>query len=585
MAPDAMITVDVCGRIAEWNAAAESMFGWSRAEVIDAPMRGLVPSDELAEFERNWARLASGGVLPSYDADRLHRDGTRTPVSVHAVAVHDDGVFAGSVATFRPHGVDDGSGLLTRRGLQRVLGSPVPEGSVRGVAVLDIDTFALVNVAYGPDVGDEVLREVGRRLGTAAAATGRWQADEFVYVVDAPDAVTVLDAIVGAALQSVREPVLIGDHCLYLTASAGLVTSAVEDGDLFAAASRALSAAKSGGRDRAEWFDAARPASCDLRLTNDLRRGIETGELRVHYQPIVALPGNEIAGVEALVRWQRPGAGLLMPADFVDAAETTGLIVPLGGWVFARACDTAAALVRIPGGPRSVSVNVSARQLADPGIVRMLRDALRESGCDPASLVVEVTETALGPDIERATATLDAIKALGVSLALDDFGTGLSSLLCLKRFPLDRITIDRSFIAGLGVDADDTAIVTSTIALAHSIGITVVAEGVETAAQLALLNGMGCDFAQGYLFSGPLTLGQLQTWLRSRPSSGRRRGLPAVPTAHPETGRILRLAGEGASLLTIAGALNLEGLRTTAGVRWSPQSVAKLLARTRGDAA
>ena len=483
------------------------------------------------------------------------------------------------------HGQDELTGLLGRRGLQRHLAAPVPMGTTRAVAMLDVDAFALVNQTYGPDVGDDVLRELGRRLGATAgeAVVGRWQADEFMYVVDAEDPAAALDTLVTAASRAVREPLSVGDYRMYLTVSAGLVTGALAaDGDLFTAATHALRAAKAAGRDRAVWFTAAlRPApGGGLRLANDLRRGIDRGEMRLLFQPIVELTNDHVVGVEALVRWERPGVGLLAPADFIDIAERTGQIVPLGAWVTEQACRTAVSLAQL-GEPHSMSINLSARQLGDPGVREMLRTALRDSGCPPSDVVIEVTETALMQDMGAATAALEAIKALGVTLALDDFGTGYSSLLYLKNFPLDRIKIDRSFVGGLGVDADDSAIVASTISLAHSVGVQVLAEGVETVDQLTLLRQMGCDFAQGHLFSRPLALGQLQRWLREHPPTRGRRAPPPAAAPAPETSRILLLHGQGASLHTIAAALNVDGLRTALGVRWSPQSVAKVVTRSR----
>ncbi|MCW2601536.1 MAG: diguanylate cyclase [Frankiales bacterium] len=248
-------------------------------------------------------------------------------------------------------------------------------------------------------------------------------------------------------------------------------------------------------------------------MAEGLQHSIERDELRLHFQPIVGLSDNQLIGVEALVRWERPGVGLLGPADFLDASERTGQIVPLGQWVTQEACHTAADLEQLDSGPHSMSINLSARQLGEPGVVEMLQEAIKDNGCSPASIVIEVTETAAWGNLDEATTTLESIKALGVNLALDDFGTGYSTLAQLKQFPVDRIKIDQSFVSGLGVDADDTAIVASTISLAHSLGVQTVGEGVETEGQLAILRQLGCDFAQGFLLSRPLTPEQLHAWL------------------------------------------------------------------------
>jgi diguanylate cyclase (GGDEF)-like protein/PAS domain S-box-containing protein len=609
---DAIVAVDVEGRISESNAAAEELFGWSSAEMLDAPMRQLVPADGLTQFDRVWSRLVLREVVPDYRANRLRRDGTLTSVSVHAAAISERDTFAGAVATYRPreslaetaslvrdrhvtqaphHGMDcsdrdELTGLLGRRGLQRRLADPVPIGSERAVAMLDVDAFALVNQTYGPDVGDDVLRELASRLKTVAdgAVVGRWQADEFLLVLEAEDPAAALGVLTDVALHAVRKPFTVGDRCLYLTVSAGLVTGALSpDGDLFSAATDALRVAKVTGRDRAVWFDSSlRPASdAGLQMANDLHLGIGRGELRLLFQPIIELGNHHSIGVEALVRWERPGVGLLPPAVFLDVAERTGQIVPLDAWVTEHACRTAVRLAELRSGPHSMSINMSARQLGDPGVVNMLRTALEDSRCSPSDIVIEVTETALMQDMATTAATLTAMKELGVSLALDDFGTGYCSLLYLKNFPVDRIKIDQSFISGLGVDSDDTAIVASTIALAHSVGVQAVAEGVEIVDQLTLLRQMGCDFAQGYLFSRPLTLGRLQQWLpEHQPRRRRRRNRAPATTWAPETGRIQLLHREGASLHTIAAALNVDGLRTARGVRWSPQSVARVIARS-----
>ncbi|WP_051480568.1 GGDEF domain-containing phosphodiesterase [Cellulomonas sp. KRMCY2] len=546
--PDATVILDAQGRVCEWNPAAEALLGLPRAVVIDIPARRLVPPEYRVRFDAMWAQLVAGEVAPLPDTLRLLRDGAEVSVSTHIAPTRADGHFVGAVAILRDDQVpdepaqadspvatgaagaartvprlgilerDELTGLPGRRRLQHRLAEPVASGVTRGVAVVDVDAFALVNEAYGPDAGDAVLSELARRLVAVAgiADLGRWQADTFVLIVDVEDSAAVLEALSERVTAVLDEPFQVGAESLRLSVSMGMVTSELApDADLLAAATDALRVAKSSGRDRGVWFsEALRTTSAGgFRLANDLHRGIQQGELRLHFQPILELATNHVVGVEALVRWERPGVGLLNPVSFIDVAERTGQIVLLGAWVARQACLVAAELVRFAGGPRSVSVNVSARQLSDPDLVEMLRAALQESGCAPSMIIIEVTESALTYDLGAATATLEAVKALGVGLDLDDFGTGYSSLLYLKHFPVDRIKIDQSFVAGLGSDYADTAIVASTIALAHSIGIQAVAEGVETAEQLAMLRQMGCDFAQGYYLSRPLGLEPLHEWL------------------------------------------------------------------------
>ena len=554
--PDATVVLDADGRICEWNPAAELLLGLPRPEVIGVPAHHLVPPQHRAQFDAVWAQLLAAQLTPPYATRWLRPDGSWVSVSTHVASIQASDRFAGAVAIVRARsaqdeavGVDapepsgapapaddtrrlgragtppqlgilerDGlTGLPGRRRLQRRFAEPIVAGLTRGVAVLDVDAFALVNQTYGPDAGDDVLIELARRLAPMAglAVLGRWQADAFVWVIDAEDPAAALETLCAAAKAALEDPFHVGTDRLRLTVSTGLVTSALApSGDLLTAAMDALRTAKDTGRDRAVWYSPAmRTGSTgSFRLANDLHHGIENGELRLHFQPIMRLATNEVVGVEALVRWQRPGVGLLSPVSFIDVAERTGQIELLGSWVARHACLAAADLVQVPQGPRTVSVNVSARQLSDPGLVEMLRGALEDSGCAPSTIIVEVTETALMHDLDAAIATLEAIKALGVGLDLDDFGTGYSSLLYLKHFPVDRIKIDQSFVAGLGTNIADTAIVASTIALAHSVGIQAVAEGVETGNQLRQLRQMGCDFAQGYLLSRPLSLGLLYEW-------------------------------------------------------------------------
>jgi PAS domain S-box-containing protein/diguanylate cyclase (GGDEF)-like protein len=555
--PDATVIVDGAGLICEWNPAAELMLSRQRATVVGRPINSLVPEVHRPQFDAAWAELAAGRGAPTSLARWMRPDGSSVTATTHVATIRAGGRFAGAVAIVREgsslestrallvrgasgadartddsdNGApeprlgllerDELTGLPGRRHLRRHLAAPIPPGLTRGVAVVDIDGFALVNEAYGPDAGDEALRDLARRL-VAAAGTGylgRWHADSFVWTTDAADPVPALDELSARVVAALDEPFVLGDDRLRLTVSTGLVTSALApDLDLLAAAMDALRAAKESGRDRAVWYLPAHRATSTgaFRLANDLHRGIENDELRLHFQPIIELETNAVVGVEALVRWERPGVGLLGPMSFIEMAERSGLIVQLGAWVARHACAAAGELTSRADGPGKVSINLSARQLSDPGLVDMLRDACSVTGCAPSSIIVEVTETALTYDLGAATATLETIKELGMDLDLDDFGTGYSSLLYLRHFPVDRIKIDRSFIAGLGSNFADTAIVFSTIALAHSIGIHAVAEGVETPDQLAILREMGCDFAQGFLISRPVELDALTTWLDQR---------------------------------------------------------------------
>ncbi|MCL3859750.1 bifunctional diguanylate cyclase/phosphodiesterase [Actinotalea sp. K2] len=537
--PDATVILDEQGLVCEWNPAAEALLGRSRSDVHGIAARSIVPDAHRPAYDALWADLLRGRPTPPGRLVWQQSNGAEMTVRAHVAPIRADDRFAGAVAILRTdpgHSGQDGhrrleavaaprfagverdelTGLPGRRVLQQRLAAPLGPGRGRGVALLDLDGLALVNEAYGHDAGDAVLAEMARRLLTVGGSgLGRWQADSFVWVTDTPDPAVEIERLIRAVGEVLDEPFQVGDDSLRLTVSTGAVTTDLAHGaDLLAAATDALRVAKDSGRDRVVWYSEVLRTSPTgaFRLANDLQQGIRDGELRLHFQPIMELATNQVLGVEALVRWERPGAGLLGPASFLDVAERTGQILELGRWVTQSACRAAAELVGT-GALRNVSINVSARQLGDPELADMLRTALLVGGCEASALTLEVTETALMHDLPAAAATLDLLKGLGVGVDLDDFGTGYSSLLYLKHFPVDRLKIDQSFVAGLGSDSADTAIVASTIALAHSIGIRAVAEGVETSDQLVMLRQLGCDFVQGYLLARPMPLDEFAGWL------------------------------------------------------------------------
>ena len=265
--------------------------------------------------------------------------------------------------------------------------------------------------------------------------------------------------------------------------------------------------AKTNGKARWELFDDTLEVQAMERLDveTDLRQALEREEFRVYYQPIVSLADGRIVELEALVRWQHPERGLVPPAAFIPIAEETGLIVPLGQWVLEQACQQARTWQATSAANTSLvmSVNLSARQFQHPTLVADIERAIRQAGLDPRTLKLEITESVVMQNVERTLETLYALKALGIQLAIDDFGTGYSSLTYLKRFPIDTLKIDRSFVDGLGQDAQDTAIVRSVVALAKTLNLSVTGEGVETAEQQLQLEALGCDLGQGFIFARP----------------------------------------------------------------------------------
>jgi diguanylate cyclase (GGDEF)-like protein len=388
------------------------------------------------------------------------------------------------------------------------------------VMFLDLDRFKLVNDGLGHDAGDELLAAVATRLRGSLRpgdTVARFGGDEFVLLFESVADRSRAEALANRVLSCFEQPFRIDGEDLRVSASLGvaLYDAAHTAAELVRDADAAMYRAKGQGRGRMQMFDATTREHDLARVhtENALRSALDHDELRVHYQPIFSLRDLRTVGVEALVRWQHPTRGLLPPSEFIDVAEDSGLIVPLGAWVLAESCRQ---LVewnsQLPDDRKlSLSVNLSARQLAEPGLVETVRSTLQAAGIDPMIVDVwlEVTETLVLRDPESAAARLTELRSLGVRLAVDDFGTGYSSLSYLRRFPVSALKIDRAFVAGLGQSSEDEAIVLAVVHLAHALGLEVVAEGVESDVQLSRLREIGCDFAQGYLLQAPLPAHQL----------------------------------------------------------------------------
>jgi diguanylate cyclase (GGDEF)-like protein len=383
------------------------------------------------------------------------------------------------------------------------------------VAILfvDLDNFKLVNDTLGHEAGDTLLRAVAERLRGAVRAEdtlARFGGDEFVVLLEEPaDSVEAL-AVADRLADALRAPVAVEDRAMQVEASIGVALSGPghqRPADLLRAADLALYRAKADGKARSALFEPALATAAVRRLEieNHLRQAVEREEFCLYYQPIVELASGELAGWEALVRWQHPELGLVPPGEFIPLAEETGLIVPIGLWVLQEACRQARAWQERLANPRlTMSVNLSGRQFQQPALVQDVREALATADLDPRTLKLEITESVVMHDVAGASKTLAALAGLGVPIAIDDFGTGYSSLAYLKRFPIHTLKIDRSFVTGIVQDPQDAAIVRSVIALAKTLNLTVTAEGIETPGQQARLEQLGCDLGQGYLFGRPL---------------------------------------------------------------------------------
>jgi len=402
--------------------------------------------------------------------------------------------------------------LLADR-IQHALDQRAPDGGLLAVLFCDIDGFKLVNDEFGHANGDLVLRTIAERIASVLRpgdTVARLGGDEFVVLLDSVDGIEDIAAVGARISAAVAAPIGSGPIEFDVTVSIGISVASPHDPrvtpeSLLRDADDAMYKAKRQGPNIVELFDDAlrATASSRLRVLNDIRHAAADDELRLYYQPVFQLDREIPVGVEALVRWQHPVRGLVAPDDFIPLAETSGLMPTIGAWVMQEACRQASEWPRPRDGlAPQMAVNVSGRQLMKTsGLIESVRDALDSSGIDPTSLILEVTESALMADAEAALTVVNELKSLGVRIAIDDFGIGYSSLLYLKRFPVDIVKIDKSFVAGLGREAADLAIVRSVIELAIAFGISAVAEGIETREQLAILQDLGCSFGQGWLWS------------------------------------------------------------------------------------
>jgi diguanylate cyclase (GGDEF)-like protein len=377
---------------------------------------------------------------------------------------------------------------------------------------IDLDRFKIINDTLGHEFGDTLLRDVAQRLTQSVRASdtlGRLGGDEFVVLLEEVSAPMFIASVAQKLIAALAQGFPLAGKEYHVSASIGISTYP-DDGqsaqELLKNADIAMYRAKQQGGNTFQFYAAEQNIHTVERLTleSGLRRALERGQLVLHYQPLLDLASGRIVGVEALVRWQHPELGLLPPARFIEIAEETGLIVPIGQWVMHSACATQRAWREAGLPPLRMSVNLSPRQFLHARLIDDIAGVVRSNAADAAFLELEITEGMVMQDPERAVILLREIRNIGVRIAIDDFGTGHSSLAYLKRFPVDNLKIDRSFIADIPADRGDAAITQAIIGMAHSLELKVIAEGVETRSQYDFLLAQGCDEYQGYLFSRPV---------------------------------------------------------------------------------
>lgn len=535
-----LVVADSSGMITSTNNAMAAMLGCDRRWLVGRNVAEITLSLErdvnmdLLDQTRSGAR--SGYVI---DQQYRHSDGSTVWASVSvSVARGSDGsegiiaqvldvttdrLLRQQLSEFATR--DSLTGLLNRRSFVDLLDVELGRSATSAVLFIDLDRFKEINDTLGHGAGDDMLVELGARIQRAAGGstfTARFGGDEFVVAVrDAAEEGAVM-ALGNRILKVLAEPVLLGGTATFVSGSIGIARSeeSSTSAQMLSDADAAMYVAKAGGRNRVALFDSQlrEQAVQRLQTTNELHHAVDGDELVTFFQPIIGLADDSVAGFEALVRWRHPVRGLLAPDAFLDIADDTGLIVPMGLTVLRAACQQLGTWIRsgavVPDS--TMSVNLAPRQLADPSLVDDVKDAIARSGIEPRSLVLEITESSLmseGADIDTAVSVL---REFGVQFAVDDFGTGYSSLTYLKRFPVQVLKVDREFVDGVPTDSGDVVIVNAVVGLANALGLRCVAEGVEEPAQADYLRSIGCSHAQGYMYARPMTPQDTDTWLANR---------------------------------------------------------------------
>ncbi|MBS1131432.1 MAG: diguanylate cyclase/phosphodiesterase with sensor(s) [Proteobacteria bacterium] len=524
------------------NPFLVGMFGYSAEELLDqmGPLDLILPEQHAFVIEQ--MQLRAAGVLGhNYELTGLRKDGSTLPVMVLGSPSVIGGLPA-SVGTVLDISAQKAAeqrireladydvltGLPNRRLLrerfEQLLAAAEREKSEIAVIFLDLDHFKRVNDSLGHSVGDELLCEVARRLDSVVRridTLARLGGDEFIFAM--PGFHTAAAVEVARRLVEVfSRPFEVAGHELTVTPSLGISIYPHDGRDLetlLRNADTAMYRAKEMGRNAFQFYSSEMNTTTldRLLMESNLRRALVQNEFILHYQPLVNLETGLIIGVEALIRWLHPELGLIMPDRFIHVAEETGLINPIGDWVLCEACRQAKAWCDAGLPPICMAVNVAPVQFRQAGFVEMVAGALATSGLDASRLELELTERTVMHDADINMGTLSALHRMGVELSLDDFGTGYSSLAYLKRFPVGKLKIDRSFVNDLETDPDDWAIASTIVSMGRSLRMTVLAEGVEKVEQLALLRKMGCDMAQGYYFSRPMSADGMADMLRLQP--------------------------------------------------------------------
>jgi diguanylate cyclase (GGDEF)-like protein/PAS domain S-box-containing protein len=545
---DAVACTDIAGNLTYLNMVAEKMTGWSQQEAVGCPMaevfrildaatRSTIPNPmEAVVWQDRTGHLPPDSIL-------VRRDGFEIPIEASVAPIHDrDGKPSGAVLVFRDVSAARAKAAQITHSAQHDFLTGLPNrilfndrvnqaiilarrhGEKKvGVLFLDLDGFKDINDSLGHPIGDKLLQSVAKRLVDCVRGSdtvSRQGGDEFVVLLSEMEQSEDASITARRMLQTVADAHSIDQHDLHVTTSIG-VSIYPDDGldaeTLIKNADTAMYQAKENGRHCYQFFKPAMNVRAVERqfIEEGLRRALEREEFTLHYQPKVSLKTGKITGGEALIRWMHPVRGLIPPTQFIPISEDCGLILPIGNWVLREACRQAQAWAQAGLPLATIAVNISAMELRDESFLQGVFAVLEETGLDPRSLELELTESVLMGHAESTEAILKALRARGVQLAVDDFGTGYSSLSYLRRFSIDTLKIDQSFVRQIAAGPDETTIVAAVIGMGRSLKLRVVAEGVETREELAFLQAQQCDEAQGYYFSRPVLAAQFAQLLES----------------------------------------------------------------------
>jgi len=520
-APLGMMLADTTGRIFQANRFSADLLAYEEKLLPGMHLSRLVPTRDRPRLLEILEQLLAGDLSQSESERKLiAKNGVEIWVNLHAVLqTAEDGsplYFIIQMADIR---------RLFNDRLQQAIARTQRNHKSAALFYLDLDQFKRVNDTLGHDAGDALLKHVSLRLQKCVRkedTVARPGGDEFTVILVDINSISDASRVAEKILTELRKPIAIAGQQLVVTTSIGITMMPQDANDpqtLMRNADMAMYKAKERGRNNYQFFleDMNKTAKNRLQIETELRAALKRDEFELFYQPKVRLTDQQFTGVECLIRWQHPTRGLLGPNEFIEIAEDTGVIVDMGSWVIEEACKAARILRTEYSDDFQVALNISPRQFRDPNLVTTIRRCLREANLPPEALEIEITETMLMQDIEAATQTVQRLHDIGTSLAIDDFGTGYSSLNYLKKFPINTVKVDRSFVMDIPKSEDDMAITSAVIAMAHQLKMSVVAEGVETHAQRKFLENHDCEYAQGYLFGKPMPMDEIREVLARGP--------------------------------------------------------------------